>query len=55
MLDRSGRLDHEQANRLRIIEGDLGDMATAVDVLFPEALGGDPVHTIVFGIGGFAT
>ncbi|KZL71505.1 hypothetical protein CI238_11215, partial [Colletotrichum incanum] len=41
--------------RLRIIEGDLDDVETLIDVLFPKALKGEPVNIIIYGIGGFRT
>lgn len=55
MLETSGGLSPKQTGRLRIIAGDLDNMDTLIDVLFPQQLKGEPVHIILYGIGGFKT
>ncbi|KAK1991268.1 hypothetical protein LX36DRAFT_663461 [Colletotrichum falcatum] len=53
MLKTSGALSPNQYARLRVLAGKLDDIENLIDVLFPKALGGEPVDIIVYGIGGF--
>ncbi|WDK20125.1 hypothetical protein CGRA01v4_11412 [Colletotrichum graminicola] len=55
MTEITGTLSPNQAARLRVVDGGLDDMETLVDVLFPKVLEGEPVHVIIYGIGGFRT
>ncbi|KAJ0330837.1 hypothetical protein COL5a_003142 [Colletotrichum fioriniae] len=44
----------EYLDRITIVTADLTP-ESAAEVLFPDELRGEPVHTIVYGIGGFKT
>ncbi|KAK7436663.1 hypothetical protein Landi51_12442 [Colletotrichum acutatum] len=54
MFDDADDFKSEYLDRMKIVTAYLTP-ETAAEVLFPEELRGQPVHTVVYGIGGFRT
>ncbi|EXF80073.1 hypothetical protein CFIO01_09766 [Colletotrichum fioriniae PJ7] len=54
MFDDADDFKSEYLDRITIVTADLAP-ESAAEVLFPDELRGEPVHTIVYGIGGFKT
>lgn len=54
MFDDADDFKTEYLGRMTVVTADLTPK-TAAEVLFPKDLQGEPVHTVVYGIGGFRT
>ncbi|KAK1715708.1 hypothetical protein BDP67DRAFT_284838 [Colletotrichum lupini] len=54
MFDDADDFQTEYLGRMTVVTADLTP-ETAAEALFPEDLQGEPVHTVVYGIGGFRT